>query len=43
MAQLWEMMDFSGETFDFMLSNPPYGKSWKIDYDAIVGAKKKNH
>ena len=26
--------------FDFMLSNPPYGKSWKIDYDAIVGDKK---
>ena len=22
--------------FDFMLSNPPYGKSWKIDEDAIV-------
>ena len=27
--------------FDFMLSNPPYGKSWKIDYDAIVGDKKR--
>ena len=26
--------------FDFMLSNPPYGKSWKIDHDAIVGDKK---
>ncbi len=26
--------------FDFMLSNPPYGKSWKLDYDAIVGDKK---
>ena len=23
-----------------MLSNPPYGKSWKIDHDAIVGDKK---
>jgi len=22
--------------FDFMLSNPPYGKTWKIDADAIV-------
>ena len=32
---------FYGEAFDFMLSNPPYGKSWKIDYDSIVGAKKK--
>ena len=26
--------------FDFMLSNPPYGKSWEIDHDAIVGDKK---
>ncbi|GJM33175.1 MAG: DNA methylase [Saprospiraceae bacterium] len=32
---------FSGQTFDFMLSNPPYGKSWKIDYDYIVGEKKR--
>jgi len=31
---------FFGQKFDFMLSNPPYGKSWKIDYDAIVGEKK---
>ena len=23
-----------------MLSNPPYGKNWEGDYDAIVGAKK---
>lgn len=22
--------------FDFMLSNPPFGKSWKLDLDAIV-------
>lgn len=22
--------------FDFMLSNPPYGKTWKVDVDAIV-------
>ncbi len=27
--------------FDFMLSNPPYGKSWKIDYDTVVGDKKR--
>ena len=27
---------FSGREFDFMLSNPPYGKSWKIDEEAIV-------
>jgi len=32
---------FSMQKFDFMLSNPPYGKSWKIDYDSIVGTKKK--
>ena len=31
---------FMGNQFDFMLSNPPYGKSWKIDYDSIVGDKK---
>lgn len=27
---------FPNLQFDFMLSNPPYGKSWKIDEDAIV-------
>jgi len=27
---------FSNLKFDFMLSNPPYGKTWKIDEDAIV-------
>lgn len=27
----------SGEHFDFMLSNPPYGKTWKTDL-AIIGA-----
>lgn len=27
--------------FDFMLSNPPYGKNWEKDYDAIVGDKKR--
>lgn len=27
---------FTGQKFDFMLSNPPYGKTWKIDEDAIV-------
>lgn len=32
---------FPTQQFDFMLSNPPYGKSWKIDYDSIVGDKKK--
>lgn len=27
--------------FDFMLSNPPYGKAWKNDYSSIVDEKKK--
>ena len=31
---------FTGKEFDFMLSNPPYGKSWKIDIDAIQDGKK---
>ena len=28
---------FKGRTFDFMLSNPPYGKSWKTDQDKMGG------
>ena len=28
---------FKGQTFDFMLSNPPYGKSWKTDQDRMGG------
>ena len=28
---------FRGQTFDFMLSNPPYGKSWKTDQDKMGG------
>jgi len=31
---------FPGQQFDFMLSNPPYGKSWKIDQDSLINAKK---
>jgi len=31
---------FAGQSFEFMLSNPPYGKSWKNDYDSIIGDKK---
>ena len=31
---------FAGEEFDFMLSNPPYGKSWKTDQDRLGGVKK---
>lgn len=27
--------EFSGQRFDFMLSNPPYGKSWKSDIKHI--------
>ena len=30
---------FSNLQFDFMLSNPPYGKTWKIDQSAIVDKK----
>ena len=28
---------FRARTFDFMLSNPPYGKSWKTDLDRMGG------
>jgi type I restriction enzyme M protein len=31
--------DFSGTRFDFMLSNPPYGKSWKTDQKGIIEGK----
>ncbi len=34
---------FPTKKFEFMLSNPPYGKSWKNDYDYIVGDKKEIH
>ncbi len=30
---------FAGREFDFMLSNPPYGKSWKTDQDRMGGGK----
>ena len=30
---------FRTRTFDFMLSNPPYGKSWKTDLDRMGGRK----
>ena len=30
---------FGNRTFDFMLSNPPYGKSWKTDLDRMGGRK----
>ena len=30
---------FPRQQFDFMLSNPPYGKSWKIDLDRMGGKK----
>lgn len=32
---------FPSLQFDFMLSNPPYGKTWKIDQEAIVEPKTK--
>jgi type I restriction enzyme M protein len=28
---------FRGKTFDFMLSNPPYGKNWKTDLENMGG------
>ena len=28
---------FRSRTFDFMLANPPYGKSWKSDLDRLIG------
>lgn len=31
--------EFGGMKFDFMLSNPPYGKSWKSDQKVIVEKK----
>lgn len=31
--------DFADMRFDFMLSNPPYGKSWKSDQKYIVDGK----
>ena len=30
---------FPGREFDFMLSNPPYGKSWKTDLERLGGKK----
>lgn len=32
---------FADLKFDFMLANPPYGKSWTVDQDAIFDGKKK--
>lgn len=31
--------EFSGKTFDFMLSNPPYGKSWSSEIKYIKDGK----
>lgn len=31
---------FGDKEFDFMLSNPPYGKSWKTDQSRMGGARK---
>lgn len=31
--------EFAGHTFDFMLSNPPYGKTWSIDLKYIKDGK----
>lgn len=32
---------FPAQAFDFMLSNPPYGKSWKMDLDRMCSGDKK--
>lgn len=32
---------FADLQFDFMLANPPYGKSWTVDQDTIMEGKKK--
>lgn len=32
---------FPDEKFDFILTNPPYGKSWKTDEDKLATGKKK--
>jgi len=32
---------FPNEKFDFILTNPPYGKSWKMDEDKLATGKKK--
>lgn len=33
--------NFADIKFDFMLANPPYGKSWVVDQEAILEGKKK--
>ncbi|SAL70962.1 type I restriction-modification methylase [Caballeronia cordobensis] len=33
---------FRGREFDFMISNPPYGKSWKTDLERMGGKKEFN-
>lgn len=32
---------FPNLQFDFMLTNPPYGKTWKVDQESIIDGKKK--
>jgi type I restriction enzyme M protein len=32
---------FPNLKFDFMMTNPPYGKSWKVDQEYIIDSKKK--
>ena len=31
---------FPSHEFDFMLSNPPYGKSWKTDLERMGGKRR---
>ena len=34
---------FAGKTFDFMISNPPFGTPWKTDLTALGLTKKEKH
>lgn len=34
---------YQGETFDFMLSNPPFGTAWKSDLKTYGVSKKRNN
>jgi len=33
---------FPDKSFDFMISNPPYGSDWAADLEAMAGSKKKD-
>jgi len=33
----------AGTTFDYLITNPPYGKDWKMDKDAVEAEARKGH